>query len=175
MLISLLGGCGKSTSSTEESSQQTDYEAQKKIEQQLEDTPIPKGYYSLLKDSSYGDNMTVFCKDGEATVTIVACSNFAIPYVADMYLSAAQEAAETAGVTLSEFHVNSYAKTSEGIADESWASWQTKDGETGTLTDDTEGEAIVKPGFTIEQVYEYYADYKGIVETIVTEAGGVLE
>lgn len=37
MFVTLLGGCGKSTSSTEESDQQTDYEAQKKIEQQLEE------------------------------------------------------------------------------------------------------------------------------------------
>lgn len=139
------------------------------------DTPIPKGYYKLLKDSSYGDNIVVLCIDGEATVTIVACAHFAIPYVADMYLTAAQDAAAEAGVTLARFSVDSYAKTSEGIADESWASWQTKDGKTGTLTDDTEGKAIVKPGLTVEQVYEYYSDYKGILEMIVSEAGGTLE
>lgn len=36
MLVSLLGGCGNGTSSTEKNGQQTDYEAQKKIEQQKE-------------------------------------------------------------------------------------------------------------------------------------------
>lgn len=59
-----------------------------------------------------------------------------------------------------------------GIADETWASWQTKDGKLGTLTDDTEGGAIVKPGLTIEELYEYYADYKEIVDTMISDAGG---
>lgn len=168
MLVSLLGGCGKSTSGTTEDGQQTDYEAQKKIEQQLEDTALPKGYSALLED----DFVTVLCSDGEATVTITASANFVIPYVAEIFLPAAQEATEAAGVSLSRFDVNSYVKMEYGIADETWASWQTKDGKLGTLTDDTEGEAIVKPGLTIEELYEYYADYKEIVDTMISDAGG---
>lgn len=145
-----------------------DYEAQTAIEKQLEETTLPKGYSALLED----DFITVLCADGEATVTITASANFVIPYVAEVFLPAAQEAAEAEGVTLARFDVNSYVKMKDGIAEDTWASWQTKDGKTGTLTDDTEGEAIVKQGLTIEQLYEYYADYKEIVNTLISEAGG---
>lgn len=55
---------------SEEGQQATDYDAQKAIKQQLEDTALPKGFSTLLDD----DFVTLLCKDGEATV-------FAIPYV----------------------------------------------------------------------------------------------
>lgn len=168
LMMLFLVGCSGGGSTNEKDQQDTDYEAQAAIEKQLEETALPKGYSALLED----DFITVLCTDGEATVTITASANFAIPYVAEVFLPTAQEAAEAAGVTLARFDVNSYVKMKDGIAEDTWSSWQTKDGKTGTLTDDTEGEAIVKQGLTIEQLYEYYADYKEIVNTLISEAGG---
>lgn len=168
LIMLFLAGCSGGGDTNEKDQQDTDYEAQTAIEKQLEETTLPKGYSALLED----DFITVLCTDGEATVTIIASANFVIPYVAEAFLPAAQEAAEAAGVTLARFDVNSYVKMKDGIAEDTWASWQTKDGKTGTLTDDTEGEAIVKQGLTIEQLYEYYADYKEIVNTLISEAGG---
>lgn len=162
-------GGGVNTNHTSEKDQQTaDYEAQKAIKQQLEDTALPKGFFVLLDD----DFVTVLCKDGEATVTVKASANFVIPYVAEKFLPIAQDAAEQAGVTISAFHVDSYNKNKDGVVDGTWASWQTEDGSTGVLTDDTSGTAIVKPGLTIEQVYEYYSEYEDIVNDMIAEAGG---
>lgn len=167
-----LCGCGASDSKEAESDKQpTDYEVQTAIKEQLENLALPKGYSALLED----DFITVLCKDGEVTVTITASANFVMPYVAEKFLPAAKEAVEAMGVTLARFDVNSYVKMEDGIADETWASWQTKDGETGILTDDTEGTAIVKQGLTIEALYEYYSDYEEIVKTLITEAGGSYE
>lgn len=168
MLVTLLGGCGKSTSSTAENYQQTDYEIQKKIEQQLEDTALPKGFAVLLED----DFVTVLCKDGGATVTVKASANFAIPYVAEKFLPVAQEAAEAAGVTLSEFDVDSYNTNKDGVVDGTWASWHTKDGKTGTFTDQTDGKTVVEQGWTIDQLYDHFSDYEEIVEGMIAEAGG---
>lgn len=168
VLVTLLGGCGKNTSSTAEISQQTDYEVQKKIEQQLEDTALPKGFAVLLED----DFVTVICKDGGATVTVKASANFAIPYVAEKFLPVAQEAVEAAGVTLSEFDVDSYNTNKDGIVDGTWASWHTKDGNTGIFTDQTDGKTVVEQGWTIEQLYDHFSDYEDIVNDMIAEAGG---
>lgn len=34
---------------------------------------------------------------------------------------------------------------------------------------------VVKPGWTLEEVYEYFSDYDGIVKDMITEAGGSYE
>lgn len=174
ILLSLCG-CGASGSKDEESDKQaTDYEAQTAIKKQIEDTPLPKGYFTLI-DSDADSWVTVLCQDGEATVSIRAFMDYTIPNVAELFLPIAQEAAEGAGVTLKRFEVNSYNTNKDGVVSETWASWQTEDGSTGTLTDNTDGGNIVKPGLTIEQVYEYYSDFDGIVKDMITEAGGSYE
>lgn len=173
-LIISLCGCGASGSKDAESNKQaTDYEAQTAIKKQIEDTPLPKGYFSLVDDVDSW--VTVLCQDGEATVSIRAFMDYTIPNVAELFLPIAQEATESAGVTLKRFEVNSYNTNKDGVVSETWASWQTEDGSTGTFTDNTDGGNIVKPGWTIEQVYEYYSDFDGIVKDMITEAGGSYE
>lgn len=173
-IIVSLCGCGASgRKNTESEKQVTDYEAQTAIKKQIEDTPLPKGYFTLIDDVDSW--VTVLCKDGEATVSIRAFMDYTIPYAAELFLPIAQEAAEAAGVTLARFDVNSYNTNKDGIVDKTWASWQTEDGSTGTFTDTTNGGTVVKPGWTIEQVYEYFSDYDGIVKDMITEAGGSYE
>lgn len=168
-LFLLLPGCsgGKHSGMTEQ--QRTDYTAQTAIKEQIENTAIPKGYSTLLEDDGF---VTVTCSEGEAKVTIKAFMPYIIPYVAELFLPVAQEAADEAGVTLAEFRVESYNKNKDGIVSNTFASWGTTDGEKGHLSDNTSGEAIVKQNLTIEQVYEYYSDYKAIVSGMIVEAGG---
>lgn len=170
-----LAGCGASKQDKQEAaSQQADYEAQTAIKKQIEDTPIPAGYFTLIDDEAESW-ITVTCKDGEATVSIRAFMNYTIPYAAELFLPIAQEAAEAAGVKLARFDVNSYNTNKDGVVDGTWASWQTNDGSKGTLTDSTGGENTVKPGLTLEEVFDYYADYDGIVKDMISEAGGSYE
>ena len=168
-----LFGCGAAGGEDAESKAPTDYETQAAIKKQIEDTPIPKGYATLLDDVD--EWVTVLCKDGEATVSVRAFMDYTIPYTAELYLPIAQEAAEAAGVTLARFDVNSYNTNKDGIVAETWASWQTEDGSKGTFTDKAGGETVVKPGWTLEEVYEYFSDYDGIVKDMITEAGGSYE
>lgn len=166
MMLFLAGCSGGDTNKKDQ--QATDYEAQTAIKKQLEDTALPKGFAALLDD----DFITVLCKDRGATVTVKASANFAIPYVAEKFLPAAQEAAEAAGVTLAEFDVDSYNKNKDGVVDGTWASWHTKDGSTGTFTDQTDGETVIEKDWTIEQLYEHFSDYEEIVQSMIAEAGG---
>lgn len=173
IFISLYGCGATSNKNTDKAQQKADYEAQTAIKEQIENTPLPKGYATLIDDV---DNwVTVTCTNGEATVSIRAFMGHTIPYTAELFFPIAQEAAEAAGVTLARFDVNSYNTNKDGIVARSWTSWQTKDGSTGTFTDKTSGETVVEPNWTIEQVYEYYADYDGIVKDMITEAGGSYE
>lgn len=170
-----LAGCGASQQEKQEAAgQQADYEAQTAIKKQIEDTPLPAGYFTLIDDGA-DSWLTVTCKDGEAVVSIRAFMNYTIPYAAELFLPIAQEAAEAAGVTLLRFEANSYNTNKDGVVSETWASWQTTDGSTGTLTDSTGGENDVKPGLTLEEVFEYYSDYDSIVKDMISEAGGSYE
>lgn len=172
MIFSLaLAGCGSKVD-PEKEQQQADYAAQTAIKQQLEDTPLPKGYGTLLDD---GDFFTVLCSNGEATVTVKAFMPYTIPYVAEIFLPAAQTAAEDAGVSLARFDVSSYNTNKDGMVDGTFATWTCEDGETGNLATDVGGSNTVKQGLTIAELYDYYADYKPIVQNMVEEAGGTLE
>lgn len=159
LLILSLFGCsgGKNHGLTEQ--QKTDYDTQKTIQEQVESAQIPKGYSSLLADGGF---VTVLCRDGETTVTINVFKPYTIPYIAEVFLPTAQEAATAAGTTLSTFSVNSSDKDQDAFA-----SWSTSDGEKGTLTDNTSGENVVKMGLTIEQLYEEYSDYQSNVSTLI--------
>lgn len=164
-----LCACGKSEEDKEKEQQAADYDTAKAIEQQIEETPIPKGFSGLLEQ---GDFVTVLCSNGEATVTITARSAYSIPYVAEEFLPVVQQAIEDAEVSLKRFDVNSHVMTTKGIADDTFASWQTKDGITGTFTDDTQGKSVVKTDFTIDDLYEYFTGYEELVQTLIEEAGG---
>lgn len=163
------GGGTANTSNSAAAQQHADGEARKQIEEQLENHTLPKGFAGLLED---GDFVTVLCTNGEAKVTVKAFANFAIPNVAEEYLPVAQDAAEAAEVTLSEFTVTSYNVNKDGVVEDTLSNWTTKDGNAGILTDTTSGENIIKQGMTIEQLYEYYDGYKEIVEQVIAEGGG---
>lgn len=92
--------------------------------------------------------------------------------MAEEFLPAVQQAIEDADVSLKRLDINSHVMTTEGIADDTFASWQTEDGVTGTFTDDTQGESIVETGYTIDDLYEYFAGYEELVQTLIEEAGG---
>lgn len=164
-----LCACGKSEEDKEKEQQAADYDTAKTIEQQIEETPLPKGFSGLLEQ---GDFVTVSCSDGEATVTITARSAYSIPYVAEEFLPAVQQAIEDAGVSLKRLDINSHVMTTDGIADDTFASWQTEDGVAGTFTDDTQGESVVETDFTIDDLYEYFTGYEELVQTLIEEAGG---
>ena len=164
-----LCACGKSEEDKEKEQQAADYDTAKTIEQQIEETPLPKGFSGLLEQ---GDFVTVSCSDGEATVTITARSAYSIPYVAEEFLPAVQQAIEDAGVSLKRLDINSHVMTTHGIADDTFASWQTEDGVTGTFTDDTQEESVVETDFTIDDLYEYFTGYEELVQTLIEEAGG---
>lgn len=171
ILALLLAGCSGSKTDPEKEQRQADYAAQTAIKQQLEDTPLPKGYGTLLDDDNF---ITVLCSSGEATVTVKAFMPYTIPYVAEIFLPAAQTAAEDAGVTLARFDVSSYNTNKDGVVDGTFATWTCSDGETGNLATDVGGSNTAKAGLTIEGLYDYYADYKPIVQSMVEEAGGTL-
>lgn len=171
MILSVLSaGCSANQADPEQDQPQTGDSVQTAIEQQLEDTPLPKGYEALHGD---GDFLTVFCSDGEVTVTVMARMPYTIPYVAEFFLPAARTAAEEAGVTLTCFDVSSYNPT-DCIVEGTFATWTCTDGETGNLETDVGG-YTTKEGMTIEELYDYYADRKRSVQMMVEEAGGTLE
>ena len=142
-----------------------------KIKQELEETPIPKGYSALLDE----DFLTVTCIEGNAIVQIRAFMPYTIPYVADIFLPAAQAAADKEGVTLSEFSVSSYMRNNDGIIKETLSNWSTKDGSSGTLTDQSSGDIVIKTDFTITDMYEYYSNFHSVIQDMVEELGGKLE
>lgn len=92
--------------------------------------------------------------------------------MAEEFLPAVQQAIEDAGVSLKRLDINSHVMTTDGIADDTFASWQTEDGVTGTFTDDTQEESVVETDFTIDDLYEYFTGYEELVQTLIEEAGG---
>ena len=103
---------------------------------------------------------------------------YAIPYVAELYLPGAQEAAEAAGVALAGFDVSSYSTNLDGsIGQRSLARWETEDGITGVFVDMTQSdkEVVFEQSWTIEQLFEYYADWDDFVKKLIIEAGGSYE
>lgn len=172
------GGYGSNNPSseveTEEAvNQEADYEMQTAIKTQIEETAIPQGYYTLLIDGD--DYLTVTVSDGEATVTVKTLINYTIPYTAEVWLPIAQQAAEDAGATLSRFTVYFSTKTADG--ETYLAQWATTNGETGILVDqigldlkcDTEAR---KPGYSIDNLFDYYAEWDETVNNMIVGGGG---
>ncbi len=177
MLMSLCG-CGKSDSGDKgSSSQPTDYEIRKAIEEYIGNMPFPKGYEVLLGGLRGEEWWTVSCINGEVEVSVRARYPETIPYAAELYLPRAQEAAEAAGVPLAGFDVSSYRTNKDGIVEGSLARWETEDGITGVFVDMTQSdkEVVFEQSWTIEQLFEYYADWDDFVKKLITDAGGSYE
>ncbi len=174
MLMSLCG-CGNSGSEDKGSRQPTDYEIQESIRKQIDDTPIPKGYSSLI-DPNAERWVIVSYEDGEAVVSIRASHVFTIPYVSELYFPIAQEAAEAAGATLTSLRVRSYSTNEDGSIGAAFSSWETKDGINGTIAL-AAGESIkmARPYVTLEELYEACSDFEDEVRAMIIKSGGSFE
>lgn len=150
------GGTAHSALSTSEVGPAVD--ADETVREYIE-ANLPEDIYVLLAEDSY---LSVLEVNGEIDITVNASSDFAIPYVAQEALPLAQEAIADAGATLGSFQAQHFRENGNGIIDGSMTNWRTRDGEKGTFVSEPDG--VTRPGMTIDDLLEYYADYDELVQ-----------
>lgn len=95
----------------------------------------------------------VNCINGEYSVTIrtVAVGGLYIPDVIEQTAGPVFDKAAELGLTISSYEVTEYSESNaEGISN--MIAWRSKDGKTGTYSDDTGEKPVVKPNTTLEDV-----------------------
>ncbi len=114
------------------------------LEEAIEAALTPETYKTVSK-------VTVLELDGKFNVSIrvIAAGGFFIPDVAEETAPAVFAKAEELGVEINRYSVEEYTESNtEGV--DNMIAWTSTDGETGIFTDGTNGQAIVKPGVTLD-------------------------
>ena len=134
------------------SSEQKDYETAKANEQALKDAIT-----NALDSETFGTVSEIFVHEfnGEydATVRVVVAGGFYIPDVIDQTGRVFYDTAEELGVTAGEFTVQEYSKGNTGDM-ENFINWRSKDGVTGTYSDDTGAQPFIKANATADDIRE---------------------
>lgn len=88
-----------------------------------------------------------------ARVRVVAAGGFYFPDVIEQTAPVFFNTAEELGITADAFTVEEYSKGNTGDM-ENFINWRSKDGLTGTYTDDTGAEPVVETGVTLDRLRE---------------------
>lgn len=162
LLISVLAMAGCQSKESKEFDAK--YEKEKSIETYIEDHTYIN-FRMLDMDKNWV--IVLLNDDGKADVTIRAYMPYYIPYVAEEITPIVQEALKENDTEIGEFSVDAYMDNNQGVVDNTMAGWTTKNWLTGIFVEDKKEGPVILQDVTIQDLYDYYADYADLIQDIL--------